>query len=239
MGEFMEEILELLAEERQQIEILCHCYLLVRLVEVNGEASLPIEAHGVLEAILDEELLIALGPLGSDDGRLFADSMPELLCDVRSEGGEEDEEWLEYFARRRLQALLLVDADHEGSYGGIEGELLDVLRHLADQLVQALEFFLGSGRVSDTQTVGRVVQPPQLTEEAVYAVDTIGVPGLALLKRTEEHLIQTERVGTVALDDHVGVDDIVHRLTHLLDGPSADVLAILEDEVSRSVLGAP
>ena len=73
----------------------------------------------------------------------------------------------------------------------------------------------------------------------MYAVDTIGVPGLTLLKRTKEHLIQTERVGTIALDDHIGVDDIVHRLTHLLDGPSADVLAILEDEVSRSVLGAP
>ena len=35
MREFLEEILELLAEERQQIEILCHCYLLVRLVEVK------------------------------------------------------------------------------------------------------------------------------------------------------------------------------------------------------------
>ena len=35
MREFVEEILELLAEERQQIEILCHCYLLVRLVEVK------------------------------------------------------------------------------------------------------------------------------------------------------------------------------------------------------------
>ena len=80
--------------------------------------------------------------------------MPELFCDVRSEGGEEDEEWLEYFARRRLQTLQLVDADHEGGYGGIEGELLDVLRHLADQLVQALELFLSSGCVSDTQTFG-------------------------------------------------------------------------------------
>ena len=73
----------------------------------------------------------------------------------------------------------------------------------------------------------------------MHTVDTIGVPRLALLKRTEEHLIQTERVGTIALDDHIGVDDIVHRLTHLLDGPSADVLTILKDEVSRSVLGAP
>ena len=76
--------------------------------------------------------------------------MPELFCDVRSEGGEEDEERLEYFARRRLQALQLVDADHKGSYGGIEGELLDVLRHLTDQFMQALEFFLGRGCVSDT-----------------------------------------------------------------------------------------
>ena len=73
----------------------------------------------------------------------------------------------------------------------------------------------------------------------MYAVDTIGVPGLTLLKRTKEHLVQAECVGTIALDDHIGVDDIVHRLAHLLDGPSADVLAILEDEVSRSVLGAP
>ena len=76
--------------------------------------------------------------------------MPELFGDVRSEGGEEDEERLEYFARSGLQTLQLVDTDHEGSYGGVEGELLDVLRHLTDQLVQAFEFFLGSGCVSDT-----------------------------------------------------------------------------------------
>ena len=44
----------------------------------------------------------------------------------------------------------------------------------------------------------------------MYAVDTIGVPGLALLKRSEEHLVQAERVGAIALDDHIGVDEIVH-----------------------------
>ena len=71
--------------------------------QLDGEACLPIEAHGVLEAILDEELLIVLGPLGSDDGRLFANGMPELFGDVRSEGGEEDEERLEYLARSGLQ----------------------------------------------------------------------------------------------------------------------------------------
>ena len=55
----------------------------------------------------------------------------------------------------------------------------------------------------------------------------------------EEHLVEAKGVGAVVLDYHVGVDDVVHRLRHFLDGPAADVLAVLEDEVCRSVLGAP
>ena len=71
------------------------------------------------------------------------------------------------------------------------------------------------------------------------AVDAVGVPGLRLLHGTEEHLVEAQRVGTVFLDNHVGVDHVEHRLRHLLDGPAADVLAVFEHKLGVGVLGAP
>ena len=71
------------------------------------------------------------------------------------------------------------------------------------------------------------------------AIDTVGVPRLRLLNRTEEHLIQTQRVGTVAFNNHIGIHHVEHRLRHLLDGPAADVLAILEHELCIVVFRTP
>ena len=73
----------------------------------------------------------------------------------------------------------------------------------------------------------------------MYAVDAVRVPRLGLLYGTEEHLVHAERVGTVFLDNHIRVHHVEHGLAHLLYRPSADVLAVFEDELCRVVFGTP
>ena len=82
-------------------------------------------------------------------------------------------------------------------------------------------------------------QLPQLLQEAMASVNAVGIPGLALLHGAEEHFIQAQGVGTVALNYHVGVHHVEHALGHLLHGPAADVLVVLQDELGCLVLGTP
>ena len=70
-------------------------------------------------------------------------------------------------------------------------------------------------------------------------VDTVGIPWFRLFYRTQEHLIEAQGVGTILLDNHIRVDHIEHRFRHLFDGPSADVLTILENELSLLVFRTP
>ena len=53
-------------------------------------------------------------------------------------------------------------------------------------------------------------ESPQALEETVHAVDAVGIPGLACLNRTQEHLVQTQGVGTEAVHDVIGIDNIEH-----------------------------
>ena len=71
------------------------------------------------------------------------------------------------------------------------------------------------------------------------AVNTVGIPGLALLHRTEEHLVKAQRVGTVFLNNHIGIHHVEHRFRHLLDGPAADIFAVFSHKLSVVVFGAP
>ena len=117
--------------------------------------------------------------------------------------------------------------------------MLDVVGHLLDQLMD--RFQLGRSRLSvgHLQAVVAEEEAPKLLEEAVYTVNTIGVPRLGLLDRAQEHLIETQGVGSIFLDNHIGVDHVEHRLRHLFDCPSADVLAILQDELRIVILRSP
>ncbi len=69
-----------------------------------------------------------------------------------------------------------------------------------------------------------LVHIPETFEETVHAVDTVGVPRFGHLQRTEEHLIQTQRVGAELGNHVIGIDHIEHRLTHLFYRPAADIL---------------
>ena len=47
------------------------------------------------------------------------------------------------------------------------------------------------------------------------------------------------KVGTVFLYYHVGIDNVEHRLRHLLYCPTTDILAVLEDELCILIFRTP
>jgi len=160
------------------------------------------------------------------------------ICGAK--GGQEDDEGLQNVAAGALLLCQFADGYHEGRYAGVVGEHFDVFRHLLDEFVERLEAVLAGGGVANGElSVLGEVEVPCLAQEAEAAVDTVGVPRLALVDGAEEHLVEAQRVGAVLLDDFVGVDDVEHRLRHLFDGPSTDVFVVLEDKFCRGVFGAP
>ena len=84
-----------------------------------------------------------------------------------------------------------------------------------------------------------LIEVPELAEETVTAIDTIRIPRLRLLYRTQEHLIETQGISAVFLNDHIRIDHIKHRFRHLLNSPSALVLAILENKLSIVIFRTP
>ena len=106
--------------------------------------------------------------------------------------------------------------------------------------MQGLQLGCGSLLVGELILAKAVVeQTPQTAQELMHTVDTVGIPRLRLLQRTEEHLVHTQRIGAVCLNDIVGIHDVEHRLRHLLDRPAADILAVLQDELGINELGTP
>ena len=84
-----------------------------------------------------------------------------------------------------------------------------------------------------------LIEVPELAEETVTAIDAVGIPRLRLLYRTQEHLVETECISTIFLDDHVRIDHIEHGLRHFLDSPATLVLSVFEDELSILILWTP
>ena len=60
-------------------------------------------------------------------------------------------------------------------------------------------------------------EAPGPLQEAVNAVDVLGLPGFLLVERPHEQFVQPQRVRAPALDHVVGVGDVQLRLRHLLD----------------------
>ena len=105
--------------------------------------------------------------------------------------------------------------------------------------MQRLELLRRSLDVLNEEIIPVVIQLPELPQEAVHTVDTLGIPRLGLLHRAEEHLVKSQCISTIAVADIVRIDHIVHRLAHLLDSISADILPVLEDELGISELRTP
>ena len=155
--------------------------------------------------------------------------MPQFFCNVRSKWSDEHYKLLKYLLIATLLLCKFAYCNHESRDRSVVRELLDVLGHLLDELMQCLHAVGCSLSISRRQElVGTivVVEVPELLKEAEASVDTIGIPRLACLNWTKEHLVQTQGVGTILLYYHIRVDNIEHRLRHLLYCPTTYVLAI-------------
>ena len=73
----------------------------------------------------------------------------------------------------------------------------------------------------------------------MHTVYSVCIPRFGLFYRTEEHLVHTESIGTIFIDNHIRVDHVEHGFTHLLYSPSADVLAIFQNELGGFIFRTP
>ena len=117
--------------------------------------------------------------------------------------------------------------------------MLYVPSHFLDKLVKRFERFGRWIAILEHHLVALEELAPQALQESVYAVDAIGVPWLALFERAEEHLIEAECVGSVALYYVVGVNHIKHRFRHLFHCPSAYIAAVFENKFGVGKLWLP
>ena len=158
---------------------------------------------------------------------------------MRSERREQYDNRFENMAVAAFQCRQLIDTYHKGAYRRIVRECLDVATYFLDKFVQAFEFLFRRFAVGNGKLVAVEEKIPEFFQEAVHAVDTVGIPRLALFDRSEEHFIEAQRIGSVTLYDVVGIDDVVHRFRHFFYGPAADVTAIFEYELGIFIVGPP
>ena len=135
--------------------------------------------------------------------------------------------------------LKFIQSNHERAYRSIEREILNIFLFLANQLMESLQFILCRSLIGNKPFLPVPEQAPELLEEAIDTVNTLGIPRLRLLKRTEEHLVKPQGIGSISVADLIRIDHIVHRLRHLLNSPSTDILSVFEDELSIRILRPP
>ena len=208
--------------------------------ERHLEARLAIETDGEVDGVFFQVFLVAHWPLCIADSGVVSECLPKFFCNVRAEWSQQHNKVLQHFLARALHLVQLVQANHEGRDRGVIREVLNVLRNFLDELVDGLQLFLRAFWVVATQFAFLVEsEHPQFLQEAVATVDSVGVPRLACLHRTEEHFIKTKGVGTETLHNHIWVHHVEHGFRHLLNGPATNVLAIFEDELCRLIFWSP
>ena len=166
--------------------------------------------------------------------------MPKFFGNVRSKWCDEHNKVFQQFAVAAFQLTQLANTNHKRRDARVVREGLNVVRHFLYQFVDALQLFWRCLLIVGQELVVAAVEEcPEFLQEAVATVNAVGVPRFRLLNRSEEHLVETKSVGTVFLHNHVGVDNVEHRLRHFFYCPSADVLAVFKNKLSILVFRTP
>ncbi len=158
---------------------------------------------------------------------------------MRCKRRQEHNQRLKNLALVAFQFIQFVHGNHECAHGSVEREGLYIRADFSYQLVQGLQFFCGSLALRNDEAVTVIEHPPYPLEEAVHAVNALGIPWLGLLKRPEEHLIKPEGISSVSIAYHIRVHDIIHGLGHLLHCPAAHIFPVLEYEFGISKIRHP
>ena len=106
--------------------------------------------------------------------------------------------------------------------------------------MKALQFFFCCRFVRYQIFVRTAVeQRPEFTDKTVYTVDSVCIPWFGLFYRAEEHFVHTKCICTVFLNNHIWIDYIEHRFTHLFNCPSADIFSVFEDKFGCFIFRTP
>ena len=201
--------------------------------EVEREACLSVERHGVFHDVFLQVVFVADRPLCVTYGSRVSQLFPKLLAQVGGKGREQHDEVAQDGCFVAFQLAQFVYANHESTHRSVIGEVFDVYGYFLDELMDGLEFvacrfaFLGGKEFS----LAAVEERPELLQKAVYAVYAVRVPRFRHFDRTEEHLVHAQCVGAILFNNHVGVDYVVFGFAHFLDSPPTNVFAVLKDEL--------
>src|SRR5690606_37842324 len=147
---------------------------------------------------------------------------------MRCKGRQYDRERLKESEIVAIQRRKLNGTDHELTDGRIEREPVDVVGHFADGLVENPQFLRRCRSIAYVElTILVVKQVPEFSKELIYTINSVGTPGFGYFKRSQEHLVHTQGVGTVLCHNIVGVDYIVLCLRHLFNFRVASEFALL------------
>ena len=136
---------------------------------------------------------------------------------MRGEGGQELQEGDEVSLRYASGLIDIVEKGHQGSDRGVELLGFDIFGDLFDGLVHgSLEFPGGRAVREDLCEAGNALK------ESPAALDGAVAPGSGAGVIAHEQDIDTERVGTVLLDDVQRVDDVALGLGHLVSVRTED-----------------
>ncbi len=194
------------------------------------------------------------------EGRLVGEPEPDFFGQVWGERLQQDEELREECGRFGFPIHGFVDKDHQGRDGSVEPEVVEVVGDLLDAgvegarlLASRFEVADGGGQLDAVEEFRAAVgfggqglfefefaffvdeEPPGAAEESVNAFDAFGAPGFHHFERAHEHFVQAEGVGTVVLQDFVGIDNVLAGLGHFLAVFAED--EALVDEAAEGLRG--
>ena len=164
-----------------------------------------------------------------------AGAFPQFLGDMRRDGGQHQQEFLDAFPPGgRVNAALgpdfaqVINQFHQGGDGGVELELVQVVMALADGLMQDPQGIPHRRRVGGGILQGLRValdQSPDPVKPAGHAVNAHIAPGAALVPGANEHQETAHRVGAHHPHHIIRVDHIAPALAHLfVVSPQDDAL---------------
>ena len=139
-----------------------------------------------------------------------AECVPQFFCNVWSERCKQHNEGLQHLLGVAFLLSEFTHCNHKGRNRGVVGEDFDVFGHLFDEFVECLEIVLCGRNISGQELLLFVEEVPKFAQEAETSIDAVAVPRLALIDGTEEHFIKSQGVGTIFLNNEIGIHHIKH-----------------------------
>ena len=102
--------------------------------ELDCEASLSTELNRHCDLRVFHLLLVPRRPLSITNRTALAKLAPQFFCNVRSKRSNEHHKSLQNLLAATFRQL--IDCCHEGGYGSVVRELLDVVANLLDKLME-------------------------------------------------------------------------------------------------------